>query len=255
MKKENNQIPNGIQARGVVLSLLNLGFEQKYKGVIAISRGYFARTLCYYGHKLQVPITIVLVNSSRLSPVKYCERLGGTILVAKNIFEAHKTAMKIAQQKGLVFLDGIDHPDMIIGQSTMAVDMLPELKTIDAVILPTQFDGCALTMGIAMVIKNRYPNMHIIEARIRNSDLFIEAIRSMNLNRTVLRNEEAKAYTWHFDNEGVLESLFDNCVIVDDHSAAQTFKRLTEDRGIDFTTTIGFAAILSGQLDYLKGRK
>jgi len=60
------------------------------------------------------------------------------------------------------FLDRNDHPNMIIGQATLGLEIVQQIENIDAVLLPTMIDGCGLTAGIAMAIKECNPKIQII---------------------------------------------------------------------------------------------
>jgi len=58
-------------------------------------------------------------------------------------------------------LDRNDHPNIIIGQATLGVEILEDVMNIDALILPTEVDDCELTAGIATAIKEVNLNIMI----------------------------------------------------------------------------------------------
>lgn len=51
---------------------------------------------------------------------------------------------------------------MIIGQATLGLEIIQQQPEIDTVLLPTTIDGCALTIGIAIVLKRLNPNIKVI---------------------------------------------------------------------------------------------
>jgi threonine dehydratase len=110
LKNEFGQFTDSVKARGVVYALLQLTKEQKCKGVIGISTGSFAYTLCYFGKKLGIPVTVVMPTSTADDKIKMCQMHSDsrtTVLIrGSNMIEAHNTALHIAQKMGLFYLDG-----------------------------------------------------------------------------------------------------------------------------------------------------
>jgi len=106
LKKEYDQITHSVQARGVIYTLLKLSDKQKRKGVITISTGYFAYTLCYFGKKFGIPVTVVMPKSTTDENVNKCRELSASVTVCgSNMVDLHKFALHIAMTKGLFYLD------------------------------------------------------------------------------------------------------------------------------------------------------
>jgi len=126
VKEEISQYMISVKTRGVIYTLLQLSDEQKRKGVIAISTGSFAVILCCYARKFDIPVTVVMpkstadkyVNMCRYSssPLTYEDDEGQecvlgnfvtTLIVqGSDMVEAHDIALRIANEKGLFYLDG-----------------------------------------------------------------------------------------------------------------------------------------------------
>jgi len=51
---------------------------------------------------------------------------------------------------------------MIIGQATMGIEIFEQIMEIDVIILPTIMDGCGITAGIAIAVRESNPNIKII---------------------------------------------------------------------------------------------
>jgi len=106
-KTEINQNMHSIQARGVIYTLLQLSDEQKRKGVIAISTGYFAHILCYFGKKFGIPVTVVMPSSTTHETVDKCRDLSATVIVrGDNMVDVHRIALHNARRNGLLYIDG-----------------------------------------------------------------------------------------------------------------------------------------------------
>jgi len=97
---------DSVQARGIIYTLLQLSDEQKRKGVIAISTGHFAHTLCYFGNKFKIPVTVVMPSSTARETVDKCRNLLATVIVqGDSMVDVHRIALRNARTRGLVYLD------------------------------------------------------------------------------------------------------------------------------------------------------
>ncbi|XP_018307887.1 L-threonine dehydratase catabolic TdcB-like [Mycetomoellerius zeteki] len=248
---------NSIQVRGVIYTLLQLTDKQKRNGVIAISTGYFAQTLCYFGQKFGIPVTVVMQKSTAQEIVDKCQYLGATVIVrGDNIVEAHNIALQTARTKGLCYLDGNDHPDMIIGQATLGLEIFEQLdsgKTIDAVILPTTIDGCGVTMTIAMAIRQWNSNIKIIEVQTSVQDVLISNVRQKY--KTYISSQNV--YEGYINLlKDIRSYLFDQIIVVPEtliQKAANIL--LTKENFNDYYAAIALAGILTGNLnDLIKGK-
>jgi len=76
---------------------------------------------------------------------------------------------------------------MIIGQATLGIEILEQKIEFDVLILPTTMDGCGITAGIAIAVRESNPNIKIVvsehtRARVisGNRKLFMLIIRIRN---------------------------------------------------------------------------
>ncbi|XP_011638735.1 threonine dehydratase, mitochondrial-like, partial [Pogonomyrmex barbatus] len=259
LKKELFQRMNSIKIRGVIYTLLNLPPFYKNTGVVTISRGNLASILCHYGHMLNIPMTVVIpqyMDDERNKLLNQYKDLSiNVIAYGRNMLEVHEFAIALAISSKLFYLDLNDHPYMIIGQATMGLEMMRQVHdNIDAVILPTTIDGCNLTAGIALAIKERNSKVQVIEVQVVAIDYWLQKVRS----RTTLCNElnfrpvtEYKACAL----ENLPNCLIDEVITIDQTMITDAFECLSKSEGLrDYHAAIALAPILTGQLDKLKGK-
>ncbi|XP_028045113.1 L-threonine dehydratase catabolic TdcB [Monomorium pharaonis] len=261
---ENDPNLNSIKTRGVIYSLQQLTAEQKSKGVIAISTGSFAYPLCSFGRRFGIPVTVVMPqDAAEERKVRMCRDLGARVIIkGRNITEAHVSALRTAQAEGLFYLDGNDHPYMIVGQATFGIE-LDEIRDekgqmkkfpLDAVILPTNINGCNLTMGLALAIKQWHPNIKIIEICSEQNNSLIQDVRKQTLSTTELK--DSPRTFWGHKNIDCLPNCWINLFSTVSEKFVQKAADLLLEKEniIDSYAAIGLAAILNGQLDDLKGK-
>jgi threonine dehydratase len=71
--------------------------------------------------------------------------------------------MRLSEERGLKYINGFDHPDVIAGQGTIGLEILDQVKNIDAVIVP--IGGGGLIAGISLAVKTLKPEIQIIVSK------------------------------------------------------------------------------------------
>ena len=93
--------------------------------------------------------------------VENCKRYGAQVVIhGQNIGESREQALKIGKQKGLMYINGYDHPNIIAGQGTMGLEICEQVPDVDAVIIPV--GGGGLIAGCAVALKTMNPNIQVI---------------------------------------------------------------------------------------------
>ncbi|XP_011063779.1 PREDICTED: uncharacterized protein LOC105151647 [Acromyrmex echinatior] len=255
LKKELYQVTDSIKARGVVYSLLHLSKEQKCKGVVTISSGSFAFILCHYTHRFKIPVTVVLPTTTLEEKIKMYQTypLSRVIVRGDTLLEAHYNALDIAMREDLFYLDGNDHPNMIIGQATLGIEIVRQQSQIDVVLLPTTIKGCGLTTAIAIAIKGCNSKITVIEVQGTNFDLFQEVKKQTDSPKEL--NIPTKEYM-ACPLRNMPYCVIDRFISVTPeliHSASMHLHNF--ECYYDYYGSIALAAILSGHLDDLKGKR
>lgn len=74
--------------------------------------------------------------------------------------EAKQLALLIAKERGLIYVNGYDHPNIIAGQGTIGLEICEQVPYPDAVVVPV--GGGGLIAGVATAIKAMSPKTKII---------------------------------------------------------------------------------------------
>jgi threonine dehydratase len=161
LKFENLQFTAAYKERGALNTLLQLGDNARKNGVIAASAGNHAQGLAYHGKRLGVPVTIVMPTTTPTVKVMQTESHGATVLLHGETFDAayaHACALEV--ERGLTFVHPFDHPHIIAGQGTVALEMLEDAPDIDTLAVP--IGGGGLISGMATVAKALNPNIDVV---------------------------------------------------------------------------------------------
>lgn len=117
---------------------------------------------------LKIPVTVVMPAVAPLTKIQNCRDMGATVIVeGEHLGESRLYAMNYSKQKGLKYINGYDHPDVIAGAGTMGMEIVEQVPDVDAVIVP--IGGAGLIAGTALAIKTLRPNALVI-VRVRERE-------------------------------------------------------------------------------------
>uniref|UniRef100_A0A1A9WQ56 L-serine deaminase n=1 Tax=Glossina brevipalpis TaxID=37001 RepID=A0A1A9WQ56_9MUSC len=259
LKKDFLQYTGSFKERGARYALLSMSSEQKQAGVISASAGNHAQALSYHGWKLNIPITVVMPKTAPIMKIQKCRNYNATVIIeGRDMAEAKAMALKISQEKQLLYINGYDHPQIIAGQGTIGLEILEQVSNPDAIIIPV--GGGGLIAGIATVIKALSPKTKIIGVESEKCPSFSRAIENKGPIYTPIKNTLADGLAVPKVGYNAFITalpLIDKMVVVREEWIALAILRLVEEEKcvVEGAGASGLAAILAGQLNELKGKK
>jgi threonine dehydratase len=160
-KLDHLQMTGSFKERGARNKLLQLNETQRKRGVIAASAGNHALGLAYHGQLLSIPVTVVMPKWAPLVKVSNCRSFGATVILhGETFYDAKQLATALAEEKGLLYVNGFDDPDIIAGQGTIGLEILEDVPDLDVVIVP--IGGGGLIAGVGTAIKALKPSVRVI---------------------------------------------------------------------------------------------
>ena len=161
VKFENLQFTAAYKERGALNKLLLLSDSERARGVIAASAGNHSQGLAYHGSRLGVPVTIVMPRGTPFVKVQQTRDYGAEVILDGDTFEeAFATAMRLHDERGLVFVHPFNDLDVMAGQGTVALEMLQDAPDLE--VLPVPIGGGGLISGVAVAAKHINPAISII---------------------------------------------------------------------------------------------
>lgn len=161
IKPENLQITGAFKLRGALNKISKLSEEQKKRGLIASSAGNHAQGVAYSANKLGIKATIVMPETTPLIKVQATKSYGANVVLKGQIYdEAYEEAKRLERENGYTFIHPFDDEDVMAGQGTIALEIIDELKDVDAIIVP--IGGGGLISGIAVAAKSINPDIKVI---------------------------------------------------------------------------------------------
>ncbi|CAO2824115.1 unnamed protein product [Amaranthus hypochondriacus] len=163
LKREDLQPVFSFKLRGAYNMMVKLPKEQLERGVICSSAGNHAQGVALSAKKLGCDAVIAMPVTTPEIKWKSVERLGATVvLVGDSYDEAQAYAKNRAEEEGRTFIPPFDHPDVIMGQGTVGMEIVSQTKgrPLHAIFVPV--GGGGLIAGIAAYVKRVKPEVKII---------------------------------------------------------------------------------------------
>ena len=168
LKLENLQTTGAFKLRGAYNRISMLTEEEKARGVITASAGNHAQGVAYASQKLGVNAVICMPATTPILKVEATRALGATVILHGNGFDdAYAHSLKLQKEKGYVYIHPFNDRDVIVGQGTIALEVIDALKDVDVILVP--IGGGGLVSGIALGAKLVNPQVKVIGVEPENA--------------------------------------------------------------------------------------
>lgn len=178
LKLECWQPTGAFKVRGAVTSLAALTDDEKARGVVAASAGNHALGVAFaaqaLGGSLRVTVFVptsaprAKVDKLRQFPIEVREE-------GRDYDEAFARADAHARSTGARYVHAYEDRTTAAGQGTAAVELLAQLPTLRAVLVPV--GGGGLVAGCAAYLKARAPHVRVIAVQPAASPALSESLR------------------------------------------------------------------------------
>jgi threonine dehydratase len=175
-KCENLQRGGAFKIRGAANLVLSLPAAALARGVVAYSSGNHAQATAIAAKHVGVPATIVMPEDAPRSKMEATRGHGAKIVTYNRFNESRETiAAGILKESGATLVPPFDHPMIMAGQGTAALELFEETGPLDALITPV--GGGGLLSGCATIARALYPSIRIFGAEPEQAnDTFLSMI-------------------------------------------------------------------------------
>jgi threonine dehydratase len=253
VKCENLQRVGAFKFRGAYNAISRLPPEQRARGIAAYSSGNHAQAVALAARELGGTAVILMPADTPASKMAAVVGYGAEV-VTYDRYTEDRTALgeKLAADRGLALIPPYEHPHVIAGQGTVALELLEEVGELDALVVPV--GGGGLTAGSATVVKGLLPDARVIGVEPEAGDDTLRSLAagervSIPVPRTIADGQAA-------DIPGELtfsvnRRLVDEIVLVsdDDIRAAMRFAFDRMKIVVEPSGATGIAALLADRLD------
>jgi threonine dehydratase len=176
-KLEQLQITGSFKLRGAANKLMSLSRAAAAAGVVTSSTGNHGLGVATAAAKLGVDAEVFLsrqVTAAKRDKIR--ERGARIRIVGADPLAAEIAARAAAAESGRTYISPYNDPYVVAGQGTIAVELLRQLPTFDAIFIAT--GGGGLISGIGSYLRHAAPAVEVIGCWPENSPVLYECLKA-----------------------------------------------------------------------------
>lgn len=181
VKCENFQRIGAFKFRGAYHAASRLSAGELARGIAAYSSGNHAQAVALAARELGTRAVILMPEDTPRSKREATEGYGAEV-VTYDRYTGDRVALgrALAEERGLALIPPYEHPHVIAGQGTAALELIEEADELDALIVPV--GGGGLIAGSATAGKGLLPGLRVVGVEPQAGD---DTRRSLDAGRRV----------------------------------------------------------------------
>jgi len=249
-KCENLQRAGAFKFRGAYNALSRLSPDERRRGVVAFSSGNHAQAVALAGQILDIPRVIVMPTDAPEVKRRATAGYGGElVLYDRERDDREAIGRRLANERGLAIIPPYDHPQIVAGAGTAALELIREVGDLDLLLVPC--GGGGLLGGSALAANGLSPQCRVVGIEPAAGDDATRSFRSGRLEtvsnpQTVA--DGARTLSLGSCTFPLMRQLVSDMAVVDDAALLRTMFYLWERLKlvIEPTGALGAAAALEG---------
>ena len=258
LKAENLQRTGSFKFRGAYHAVSRLDPQQRARGIAAYSSGNHAQAVALAARELGTTAVILMPADTPASKQAATSGYGAEI-VTYDRYTGDRVALgaALAAERGLALIPPYEHPHVIAGQGTAALELLDQAGELDELLTPV--GGGGLMAGSATAAKGLHPAIRMIGVEPAAGDDTRRSLAAGHRVAVPVPRTIADGQAADIPGEltfSVNQRLLDEVVLVDDDEiraamrfAFERLRILLEPSG-----ATGLAALLAGRVTPLPRR-
>lgn len=198
-KCEHLQRVGAFKFRGASNAVLQLPDDVAARGVVTHSSGNHAQAIALAARMRGIPAHIVMPSNAAAPKKAAVKGYGARIVECEPTLPAREsTAARVLEETGGTLISPYDHPHIIAGQGTAALELLEQAPDLDAIVAPV--GGGGLVSGTCAVATEAPRGVRVFAAEPKGAD---DAARSKAAGERILQTDPRTVA------DGLLTSLGD----------------------------------------------
>jgi len=167
LKREDLQLCRSYKVRGAYHLISSLTAAERARGVVCASAGNHGQGVAFTCRRLGIPGRVYLPAATTRQKRDRIAALGDglvrTVVAGDGFDDANIAALEDCERTGGAYVHPFDHPAVVAGQATVAVEVVEQLGSgVDTVIVP--IGGGGLVAGMLTWLKHELPHVTVVGA-------------------------------------------------------------------------------------------
>ncbi|HPO18073.1 MAG TPA: threo-3-hydroxy-L-aspartate ammonia-lyase [Rubrivivax sp.] len=262
-KCENLQRMGAFKFRGAYNALSRFTPEQRRAGAIAFSSGNHAQAVALSAQLLGMPSVIVMPRDAPQGKLEatraYQQGRPGSEVVLYDRYSEDREGLcrRLAGERGMTMIPPFDHPDVMAGQGTAALELIEDAGALDALLVCV--GGGGLISGCAVAARHLLPEVAVygVEPEAGNdTQLSLQRGQIVHIATPHTIADGAQTQSSGKLTFPVIQALVAGVLTVSDAQLVQTMRFFATRMKlvVEPTGCLAAAALLDGAID-LRGQR
>ncbi|HOM13653.1 MAG TPA: threo-3-hydroxy-L-aspartate ammonia-lyase [Rubrivivax sp.] len=262
-KCENLQRMGAFKFRGAYNALSRFTPEQRRAGAIAFSSGNHAQAVALSAQLLGMPSVIVMPRDAPQGKLEatraYQQGRPGSEVVLYDRYSEDREGLcrRLAGERGMTMIPPFDHPDVMAGQGTAALELIEDAGALDALLVCV--GGGGLISGCAVAARHLLPGVAVygVEPEAGNdTQLSLQRGQIVHIATPHTIADGAQTQSSGKLTFPVIQALVAGVLTVSDAQLVQTMRFFATRMKlvVEPTGCLAAAALLDGAID-LRGQR
>ncbi|GAB2746742.1 threo-3-hydroxy-L-aspartate ammonia-lyase [Melaminivora jejuensis] len=257
-KCESLQRTGSFKFRGACNALALLEPEARERGALTFSAGNHAQAIALAGRLHDAPTLVLMPEDGSASKMAAARQYGAQVVTYDRQREDREAlALQLAEQRGMTLIPPSEHPHVIAGQGTAALELLQEVPRLDYLFVPVGGGGLLSGSLLAAQALGAQCEIHGVEPETANDaqqSLRAGHIVRIDNPRTIADGAQANALgPLTFD---IIRQHAEGILTASDLQLMQALRFMAERMKIvvEPTGALGFAGAQHGGVD-IRGKR
>lgn len=257
-KCENLQRMGAFKFRGAFNALSRFDAGQRQAGVITFSSGNHAQAIALSARLLGMPAVIVMPLDAPQAKLSATRAYGAEVVLYDRFTQdREELTRRLSAERGLTLIPPYDHPDVIAGQGTAAMELFDQVGELDLLLVP--LGGGGLLAGSALAAHAMSPACRVYGVEPEAGNDGQQSLRAGRIVRIDTPKTIADgAQTQHLGEYtfGVIKNHVADVLTATDQELIESMKFLAERMKmvVEPTGCLGLAAACHGKVP-LQGQR
>lgn len=178
LKLENLQHTHSFKVRGAFARVLELQSAGDRRTILTVSAGNHGQAIARAAAAFHLPCMVVVPSNAPRTKIGAIEKYGIDLRIEGASYEEAEawTLRLAANTREYAFVSPYNDPTVILGQGSLALEIVEQLPGVVAIIVP--IGGGGLAAGIGAAIKQLRPSVRVIGVQTEASAAIYHGLRA-----------------------------------------------------------------------------
>jgi threonine dehydratase len=255
LKLENLQYTHSFKARGAFARVLELIAAGATRTLLTVSAGNHGQAIARAASTFKLPCMVVVPSNAPKTKIEAIENYGVNLRIeGSNYDEAEAWTLNLAKDDSTYsFVSPYNDRSVVLGQGTLAFEILEQLPRVAAIVVP--IGGGGLAAGVGAAVKQLRPSVRVIGVQAEASAAIFHSLKAGHMVTVPDRPSIADGIAGNIDlttmTFPLIQKYLDDVVLVSETEIKSAMDDLMHREKLiaEGSAAAGVAAVLNGRVE------